>query len=166
MTNQYIGPDKVVGITKHEITTPLGNEVVKVILDNGKEKLMTKKCFDLLVTETPPPGDYNYLQEKKFSVLVPMVIDLINEYDLGYFEIGRFGQKIVDELFERFHRASNFLWNASDEHYVAGFEFMNNKTVLDALHIIHKIPKKDVETKSDVGDSTEIKSGESGEAKS
>lgn len=167
---QYIGPNKVVGLLKEEMKTPMGNEVVKVVYENHPSQYMTRKCFDLLVSETPPPGDYNYLQEKKFSILLPALIDLIMEYDLNYYEIGRLGQKLVDGLFERFHRASNFMWTGSDENYTPGFDFFNTRTVLDALKVISTIPPKE-DGKSDseqsgVGTAAESKPGESGETAS
>lgn len=134
---QYVGPNKILGITKEAITTPSGGEVFRVVYDNNHSELMTKRAFDLLVTEKAT--DLTDLRERKFRALIPQFITLMMEYDFKSMDCNPFLNRIMDSLQENFDRASNYLWTKDDKEWVPGFNFVEQRTLLECDKVLKAI---------------------------
>lgn len=139
---KYIGSNKVIGIVKEEGKTPLGSEIVKVLLE-GKEVsiIMSKPAFDALATDRAV--DPNFFQELKFNIIIPKLRFIIAEYYIQAYEIVALLGKTGNSLSDDYERAANFLWTGDDAKWTPGMPFTNFLTVLEADKILKTIPLKD-----------------------
>lgn len=137
---KFIGRNEVFGVEKVDgFTTPAGSEVIKVSYKDGKERLMTKRTFELTATENPK--DDTYFQKARFEVLIPLIINLIMEYDIYNYEMTGLFDQVKGQILNRVDRAVNFLWTADDKLWTAGVEPTQLVSLLDAEKVISKIPK-------------------------
>lgn len=133
--DQYIGPNKVVGLVKEEFITPAGNEVVMVQYQGEHPpELMSKKSFDLLVT--PAPSDYTDLRARKFEKMLPDIITVLTEFDLKFDEIKPLFEHIAESLQNAFDKANNWLWTHDDRQWVPGMNSLNQRTLLEAEKVL------------------------------
>ncbi len=77
---KYIGPYSVIGISEEKMKTPTGGEIVRVTFETVPARIMTKRTFDLLVTESPI--DATSLEEKFLNSVVNGLFDYLKEYDV------------------------------------------------------------------------------------
>lgn len=138
----YVGPNKVFGLVKEELTTPSGGEVFRVVYENGRSEIMTKKSYDLLATENPT--DHTELRERKFKIVIPAFITLMMEYDFKSMDCHPFLNKLMDSLQENYDRASNFLWTGDDKSWIPGFNFVENRTLIECNKVLHSIKSEAV----------------------
>lgn len=146
--SEYLGKNKVLGVEKVEgFTTPSGEEVIKVLLNNSHSKIMTKKAFDLLVTDKEV--DDTNLQKKRLEVTVPQIIKTIIDYDLQWYEMEALLRSIKESIDIRFERASSYVWRGGDDTYFSpGEDPSLFWSVLEAQKILEDA-KKDGEKKGD-----------------
>jgi len=142
MSDQYIGPNKVLGLVKQDFLTPSGRDVVEVQYEGEHTpELMSQMAFDQLVTETP--SDYNDLRDRKFRQMVPGIITLITEWDIKTVELKPLLGQVGDSLQDAMERAGNYLWTHDERTWVPGMSFMTERTLLEAERVLQSIPKKD-----------------------
>lgn len=79
-TKKYVGPRGVENVVIEEMKTYSGAEVVTVHYDGGHKELMTKKAFELLMTEEP--SDLTSVRNKKMKAMSSELYPLISEYIL------------------------------------------------------------------------------------
>lgn len=136
---RFLGPDEIEAVIVTEQKTPSGGYVFEVTLKSGQKKLLTEKAIALLVTDEAK--DYNYLRDHKMFVLIPKIVEVIEEYDVPSGEIPHLIQMMSYELENRFNRALNWMWSKNDSRYVPGFDAMYDATLLMAERVIQEIPK-------------------------
>lgn len=139
---QYIGPNKVLGLVKQDFQTPSGKDVVEVQYEGAHTpELMSQMAFNLLVTEKP--SDYNDLRDRKFRQMIPGILTLITEWDLKSIELKPLLQQIGDNCQDAMERASNYLWTKDDRTWIPGMSFLNERTLLEAERVLKLIGKKE-----------------------
>lgn len=77
MQEQYIGPKKVSVVVVDDMKTYSGADVVVVHFENSEKKLMSKKTFEMVVTEKPT--DYTSVRDKKLKALYKETFPIIAE---------------------------------------------------------------------------------------
>ena len=132
--DKYLGPFKVMGIVKQDITTPLGGEVVQVLYDGRPSEIMPIKALDLFSTEAPT--DLTDLQRRRFDHLIPKIIEQMAEIDVRMFEISTLVSRVHETITDHFERASSFLWTKDDNNWVRGMNYMNNRTIIETHHVL------------------------------
>jgi len=79
MQEQYIGPKKVAMLVVDDMKTYSGADVINVHFEGGDKQLMSKRTFELVVTETPT--DFTSVRDKKLKALYketfPIVAELV-----------------------------------------------------------------------------------------
>jgi len=146
MQDRFIGPYKVLSITPVEMKTALGSEIVEVLFEDGHKKLMPTKAFDLLVSEAA--SDLTSISDKKIGEIMKKCLEVIEEYDVDFFQWEKVGQKIITALNENMNRARNYLWFKDDARFVAGIDSENDVSLLMVKQIVSQIPKVNGEEKN------------------
>lgn len=132
--DRYIGPFKVIGITKLDVKTPRGSEVVKVLYENRPAEIMPLASFELVVT--PEPTDLTNLQRRRFDVLIPKIVEELAEMDVRMFELPGLLNKVHETVTDHFERASSYLWTGDDRNWTHGMNFMNNRTIIETHKVL------------------------------
>lgn len=155
--DQYIGPSQVLDIVEQEGESSLGSKVVKVMFHGDQHPIiMTDTLFKLLVNEKTT--DYDSIQKIKYNIIIPLVIQIMEEYGVEATDVESLLAKINNTIIDRYDRAANFLWNDDDTRWTPGMGYNTFIPLLEAEQIIKSIPKK-----NDTSNPTE-KSGGTGEA--
>ena len=76
----YIGPFEVLGISAVEHKTPAGGEMVMVSFASGPKKLMTRRTYDLLLSDQP--RDLTSTEELLLNTICNGLFDYLKEYDV------------------------------------------------------------------------------------
>lgn len=147
--NQYIGPNKVVGIVENELKTPMGHEIVEIVFESIPKILMPKKAFDLLSRNTPM--DYTSYTKMKVELIGRELVALIMEYDIRNLEMVILMKFTADLMQDAFERASNFLWTGDDKQWISGMSFLNERTLLEAERVIKRIKNDDNKASEESG---------------
>lgn len=135
----FVGPNKVVSVIPVEgVTTSMGSPLVDVTYLSGKTERLTKKTYELVVTDIP--SDFTIVQRTKFNQMTPAVIAILSEYDIRVFEIPAFLQNVAGSIDNSFARATNWLWTKDDDQYIPGGNPMHPRTLLEADAVIKSIP--------------------------
>lgn len=137
----YIGKSKVIGVAKVEdFTTPSGQEVVSVLLEGSHPKLMTKKAFDVLVTNKA--SDDSDLQKRKFEPMIGEMVKVLVDYDIQWYEVEAVIRSIKETIDMRLQRASSYKWyNGDDSRFIAGEDPSNYWSLLEAQQILNLVHK-------------------------
>jgi len=138
---QFIGAKEVLGVTTEDFKTPNGGEVVKVVYKSGQTSVMPRRTFDLFVSSNPNQ-DENALFAKKRDALVPLIIQLLLEYDVRLTEMSLLLRAVGDSLVESVNRATSYLWTGTDSAYIPGVDSMDQRTILEAHRQILQIAEK------------------------
>lgn len=115
--------------------------VFSLVLDDGRTIPCTEKSLIAIVTEDRK--DHNYIRDARFNVLVPEIVKKIEEYDIPVGDINALLQDVAREIDNHFSRATNWLWTKDDSRYVAGFNPMNDITLVMAKEVNNTITKHD-----------------------
>lgn len=115
--------------------------VLTLSLDDGKDIPCTEKSLVAIVSDERK--DHNHIRYARFNVLVPEMINVIEEYDIPVSDINALLQDVAREVDARFARATNWLWTRDDNRYVPGFNPMEDITLIMAKEITNTIPKHD-----------------------
>lgn len=142
---KYIGPDKIVGISVLEFTTPLGSAVFEVELESGQRNIYPEKA--LVAISTEEVKDHNFIRDRRIALMIGPIVDILKEYDLPAAQFGYALQCVAGSINNEFDRALNYLWTKDDSRYVPGFESANDATLLMAGRVISVIPAKADEPK-------------------
>lgn len=134
---KFIGPDEVVSVEVTEDKTPKGNNVVKVFLKSGRNKIYPENVLEYVLTDTV--SDYNTLQMNKFTPVIRQFMEIVAEYDLNVGEVEPLLRNIAANIDNSFNRATNFLWSGDDGQFAAGFDPMYSVSLLQAHKIIKGI---------------------------
>jgi hypothetical protein len=148
ITKKFIGPRMVTEVTVDEqVKTYGGNEVVVVNYDGGYKETMTKKTYDLLVSQEP--SDFTKIREKKFKSIYedfyPMLckflssvvktdeekkqarlsfiqdcLAVFSEYDLKVSEVS----PLLDPVFSEVNIIINALANELDNYFNRATNFL------------------------------------------
>jgi hypothetical protein len=137
-SEKYIGPKRVIGITKEDVLTPGGNKVVTVIYDGDYKEIMPLKSYELLVSPTPIQ-DLRAIQNIKINTILSELLKIVAEYDLKDSEVVPLCQALGNSLNESFNRAANYLWSKDDKRYVAGYDMTRERSILEADIILRSI---------------------------
>lgn len=147
---QYIGPFKVMGITKdEELKTPSGGEIVRVLFESGQVQLMPLKAFEALVT--PEATDLTSLGDRKVVLVRDAVIAAIMEWDPNALELQTILQRVSGKISNIYDRASHLLFNKEvygnphDETWVPGANFSHYRTISECEAVFKKMGKEDKE---------------------
>lgn len=135
----YIGSDKVSFAATIFQKTPMGSEMVEVTFESGKKIKLTKKTYELIVTDIA--SDLSIVRRTKFNQMVPAIIAVICEYDLSVADIQPLFQEVGGSIDNSFSRATNFVWTKDDMQYVPNTNPMFNRTLLEADALIKSIPE-------------------------
>ena len=116
-------------------------DLVEIKFTNGQRRIMPKKTFDLVCTDSP--STFDHVEKIKFETMAKEIIQIILSYDIQLIETNRLIGYITNELQGRFNRAQNYLWTKDDSKYIAGFDPTSFFTILEAERIIAEIKKPD-----------------------
>lgn len=135
----FYGPLKIKFVTDLD-----NNRFVELEFTNGEKLVVTKKVFELSVTQEAK--DYNYLQQVKINAMVKEVMDIVLAYGIQLYEINALLSAIGKETKERFSRAINYLWTKDDKKYIPGSDPTDYFSLNEAETVVKTIPlpKKDV----------------------
>lgn len=146
---KFIGPGKIVSIELSEQKTPIGSEIFSVQLRQGSspsyDMLIPIKGLIAVVSEKAT--DANYMRDKRINMIMPEIINIIEEYDIPATQIVYLAQVLGGEIDNRINRAQSFHWHNDDSRYVPGYDPLNEISLLMAERVISSIPKKDGEGK-------------------
>lgn len=137
-TGKYFGAYKILGIAKEDVTTPSGNEIVKVLLENSLPILATIKTLDIVVTDEP--SDATVVQNKKFDVMIPEIMKVIAEYDLYAFETESLVRRIIQSFSNSLDRATNYLWTKDDKAWIQNADSTMVRSLLEVDKLLKTIP--------------------------
>lgn len=137
-TPTFVGAEKVVVVADIAQKTPSGSDMVEVTYESGRKEILTKKFYELVVTEVA--SDATIVHRTKMNALMPAVKLVICEYDLKVGEIQSFLQVLANGIDDNFSRATNYLWTGDDQGYVPGMNPMNPRSLLEADGVIRSIP--------------------------
>lgn len=145
MKEQYIGRNRVMGVSDAGFKTPLGNEVIEVLYTSGQKETMSRKTFDLVVTEEPIEKDAEEtVMRKKFADMLRDIQIVVAEYDLSGNELHPFVTQLTFNLEDVLYRAANWLWTKNDMKHIPGAASpFGNKTLLEAHRIVMEIPENE-----------------------
>lgn len=145
---QYIGPFKVLGITKDEnLKTPSGGEIVRVMFESGPTQIMTTKAFEALVTKEAT--DLTSLGDRKVNIVRDAIIEALCEYDPTALEIQTILQRVSNKVSNVYDRASHFLFTkevygkGNDDSWVPGANFSHYRTLNECNAVLLQIGKDD-----------------------
>ena len=141
METQFIGSRKVLGVTVAPFKTEMGNDVIKVMFEDGGSRLMTQKTFDLVVSSEA--SDETTISDKKLSAINIGCLRIIEEYDIDVVEFKNLLMRIQTSYMENFNRAENFLWHKNDNSFVPGVDSTNNVSLLMMKEVFQQIPKQE-----------------------
>lgn len=142
---QYIGPFKVLGVTKvDDLKTPSGKEVVKIIFESGNmEQLMPLEMFQFLVTETPT--DLTTLGDKKVGKIRDEVVKTLLEWDANAMELQTILQKVSNKISNVYDRVGHFLFTQAvygrgrDSSWVPGANYTHYRTLIECDAVLKKV---------------------------
>lgn len=80
-TKKYIGPKSIGSIVVEDFKSYDGGDVYTVLYDDGNKETMSKKTYDLAVTEEE--SDYTSVRNKKFAGIYKEIYVIIAEYLMG-----------------------------------------------------------------------------------
>lgn len=135
----FIGSDKIVTVTPLDQKTPMGSEMLHVAYESGRKKVMTKKTYELLVTDVP--SDASIARKTKFNAMVPAVIAVMCEYDIDVSEIQAFLTEVAGSIDNSFARATNFVWTHDDMQYIPNSNPLYDRSLLEADALLKSIPE-------------------------
>lgn len=115
--------------------------VFNVSIDDGRTIPCTEKSLIAIISDERK--DHNHIRDARFSVLVPEIINKIQEYDLPVSDVNALLQDVAREIDNHFSRATNWLWTKDDKRYIPGFNPMNEITLVMANEVNSSIPKHD-----------------------
>lgn len=133
----WIGSDKITIVSEIDQKTPMGSPMVEVTFENGKQELMPKKTYEIVVTDVA--SDASIVQRAKFNQMVPAVKAIICEYDLKVSEIQPLLQEIAASIDNNFARATNFAWTKDDTSWKPNSNPLYERSILEADVIIRSI---------------------------
>lgn len=110
---RFFGPDEVLTVVETEETTEVGSPVVKISFANGKEKLVPKKVYELLVSDSA--SDLTSFRNAKMAKIVPVMMQLIGEYDLAYEDMENLCASLKTSITINFNKAIYFALHGTVE---------------------------------------------------
>lgn len=130
---KYLGPNKIVDMTITEITTTLGSAVFEVTYESGVKELYPEKGFGLLVSNEAK--DFNHLRDARVEVMVPKILELIEEYDIPMDQFTWLMTQVAHQWQNKFNRANAILWFGDVAGYYPGSDTMDRLTLLNAERV-------------------------------
>lgn len=148
---KYLGPDKIVGVELLTIKTPSGGnifefETERVGQDNVRyteKEIVPEKSVAIAVGDQPK--DYTKLFQDKMNVIIPEIVNVIEEYNLDFSQVDALTRSLTISLDLRFNRALSFLFTGDDKNFIPGFDPRNSVSVLGTEKVIAAIPNSDAE---------------------
>lgn len=137
---QYIGKNKVIGITNLDSKSPKGQTMVEIILDGNKNMITSKKVFDIIVTDKEI--DDTELRERKIQPLLEEISGVIMEYDISHGDIRHLTERMANRLLFIFDKVNNLLWTGKDANFVPGYDPMQDRTLLEANKIFNELNER------------------------
>lgn len=110
---QYYGDKKIMGVTQLEQLTPTGNEMVKIIFEDGSEVITTKLRLDTLGTDeiSDPTTMQNTIKAKVAS----MLFATLHEYGIMWGEINGIMDATVLLADAGFKKANDIQWGTEQD---------------------------------------------------
>lgn len=137
---QFYGPYQVQFLTILEEKTPAGGEVYELHLVDQKEvKILPKRTFEVLVSDTPSTADD--FQRKRMRFVTQVVLELLAEYDLELLEVEQLKNFLSWEVEERYNKITNHLWSGTP--HISGYDQKNDRTLREINNALAKFPKPD-----------------------
>lgn len=151
---RFYADEKIIGVEKvNDFKTNLGNQVYRLVLENGKKKLVSETTYKKFTSSDKI--DKTKHQEMRFNDLAKSIVDLVAEYDVANYEMESLLNNIARIINDKMNRASNYLWTGDDSQFSYGMGYATFRTMLDADEIIKSIPKDEKsEPKKESGDTT------------
>lgn len=134
----FIGKEKVASVVVCDQKTPMGSEMVDVTLENERTIRLTKKTYELVVTDIA--SDDSILRRTKFNSMVPAIIAVIAEYDIKACDINALLQEVAGSIDNSFNRAVSFRLTNDDLMYIPNSNPLFDRSLLEADAIIRSIP--------------------------
>lgn len=132
---QFIGKKSVIAIVETDIKTPLGSEIIEVRFGDGTLELMPKKTFNIVVTDTE--SDDTKVAKEKYSHMVKDILAIIAEYDMKLFELEYLVTSIKNSILDNINRANNILWRGDDAKHIAGFDMLNDVSLIEVQKVLN-----------------------------
>jgi len=106
--NQYIKDKKIEMIVAIDKFTPLQNEMVKVVFEDGSEEVMPKLRFELIVTEEiSTPSEVKKVLESRVAALI---FGTLHEYGAKLGEFNGISDAVVSLINNGFRRAEEIVF--------------------------------------------------------
>lgn len=103
---KFFGQNEVFFATETDKLTDLGSPIVEVTFANGKKKLVPKKAYEALSTDSVL--DLTAFRNAKFTKLVPMLMGVIGEFDIAYEDLEGLTQSLKTSMTINFNKAIHF----------------------------------------------------------
>lgn len=111
--------------------------VFNIVLDDKRTIPCTEKALITIVTDEKK--DHNHIRDSRFSVVIPQITKIIEEYNIPVGDINALLQEIGREVDSHFARATNWLWTKDDSRFVPGFNPMEDITLSMAREVTDNI---------------------------
>ena len=149
----FVGPKEVIGVTVIDTKTPSGKDIVKILFaDDSLPEIMPLDTFELVVTDEPK--DWNYLRDKRYEKLMIELTKCVLEADIVFHDIHHVTDELKKKLETAFDRATSYLWTKDDRQFIAGFNPMALRTLLEADAVLMTIKKDEQQqpTETNIGE--------------
>jgi len=110
------------------------NDIVHITFVGGRKWLLSRKAFELVVTDTV--SDFNTVQDKKLDVIVPQIMQLLVDYSVDSLEQGMLMKRLAGKIDEVLNKARSILWYRGNTEYVEGFDSENYVSLTMADQVI------------------------------
>lgn len=153
MPEQFVGPRKVFTVSISEtLKTNGGNDVVEINYEGGFREIMSKKTFEIIVSDKP--CDLTQLREKRIAPLIAQLMDVVAENDIKAADIETVKTRFEGELYNSFNRATHYLWTKDDASFAPGFNVVSDRSILEAHLVVRDASKNQNVTKPEGGEAT------------
>ena len=88
MNTQYIGPKKIKSVETSEEKTVGGNDITKVIYEDGTIEFISSMMFDKVVSEET--SDESVLRDKRMTPVVELVLSILRDWGVKVGELPYF----------------------------------------------------------------------------
>lgn len=137
---KFIGPNKIADIGIEDFTTAGGSLVFSVTHENGDKDIYPEKGLVAVVSDEIK--DYNHIRDVRVNLLVPQILEFMEEYDLPAGQLVYVLSQIGTQYRNHISRAMNQLWRGDDRRYIPGVDPSDDFTLLMAEKVNKKIPVK------------------------
>lgn len=138
---KFLGPNKIASVAVLDFKTALGSVVFEVVYEDGRKEVYPEKSFGLLVSSEAK--DFNHLRDTRVDVVVPKILELIEEYDFPFEQFTWLMTQVAHQWQNKFNRANAILWFGSTKEYFPGSDTMDRLTLIQAERVNRSVPTEE-----------------------